>query len=187
MMESLDVTNLLNAWNNGDNDALEKLIPLIYQEFRRMAVYRLRNERQHHTLQPTALVNEAYLRIVTIKDINWKSRAHFFSVAAKLMRNILVDHARKINAEKRGGDHERVDLSNIDDILPDNQIDLIVLDEALTRLEKLDQQQSRIVELKYFAGLSIEEIAEVLNLLPRSVKYEWQLARAWLHKQLSEP
>ena len=185
MTKPEEVTELLIDWSNGDRNALDKLLPIVYKELRRLAAGRLRNERTIHTLQPTALVHEAYLRLVDCGNIHWRNRAHFFGVAAQLMRNILVDHARTHSAEKRGGDRERVSLEDLPEISKGEEVDLMALDEALTRLEAIDAQQSRIIELRYFGGLTIEESAEVLNISPATVKREWSLARAWLHREMS--
>ncbi|MEW6729923.1 MAG: sigma-70 family RNA polymerase sigma factor [Acidobacteriota bacterium] len=185
MTTPTEVTKLLLDWNRGDQAALDKLMPIVYQELRRLAMLRLRQERPDHTLQATALVNELYLQLTDWKNIDWKNRAHFFGVAAQLMRNILVDHARNRLAAKRGGDRKRLLIENLDALSPRQDIDLIALDDALTRLAAIDSQQSRIIELRYFGGLTIEETAVILNLSPATVKREWNLARTWLLRELS--
>ena len=179
------VTQLLKAWNEGDESALEKLMPLVLDELRRLAGNYLRRERANHTLQPTALVNEAFLRLVDQKA-RWQNRAQFFGVAAQLMRRILVDHARTHQAQKRGGsDQQRLSLTNLDRAAEKPEIDLLALHEALNELAELDPQQSRIVELKFFGGLSIEETAEVLGIGHATVERDWKMARAWLRSKLS--
>lgn len=181
------VTQLLKDWNEGDQAALDKLMPLVYAELRRLAKNYLRRERANHTLQPTALVNEAYMRLVDQRNARWQNRAQFFGVAAQLMRRILVDHARLHQAQKRGGSEQvRLSLTNVerlDDRKPD--IDLLALHEALNELAQVDEQQSRIVELKFFGGLSIEETAEVLGIGHATVERDWKMARAWLRSKLS--
>ena len=159
------VTQLLIDWSKGDQAALERLMPLVYNELRRLAGNYLRRERQGHTLQPTALVNEAYLRLVDQRNAKWQNRAQFFGISAQLMRRILVDHARQRQAAKRGGsDQQRLSITSAEKVLKDSGIDLLALNEALDELAKMDSQQSRIVELKFFGGLSIEETAEVLGV-----------------------
>jgi RNA polymerase sigma-70 factor, ECF subfamily len=181
------VTQLLQDWNGGDQAALDKLMPLVYAELRRLANNYLRRERANHTLQPTALVNEAYLRLVDQKKARWQNRAQFFGVAAQLMRRILVDHARLHQAQKRGGsDQQRLSLTNVAERAADSpEIDLLALNEALDELAELDPQQGRIVELKFFGGLSIEETAEVLGVGHATVERDWKMARAWLRSKLS--
>jgi RNA polymerase sigma factor (TIGR02999 family) len=179
------VTQLLKAWNEGDQSALEKLMPLVLDELRRLAGNYLRRERANHTLQPTALVNEAYLRLVDQKA-RWQNRAQFFGVAAQLMRRILVDHARVRQAQKRGGsDQQRLSLADVEGASDKPDVDLLALHEALNELAELDPQQARIVELKFFGGLSIEETAEVLNVGHATVERDWKMARAWLRSKLS--
>ena len=180
-----EITRLLIAWNQGDQRARDELTPLIYDELRRLARGLLRHERPGHTLQPTALVHEAFLRLIDQSQVNWQNRAHFFGAAARLMRQILINHAEARRAAKRGGEAERVSLNDVDHSTPRQEIDLIALDEALQRLERLDPQQGRIVELRYFSGLTIEEIAEVIGVSPATVKRDWNLARAWLRRELS--
>lgn len=179
------VTNLLRAWNDGDEEALQQLIPLVEAELHRLAQIRLRGERVGHTLQTTILVNEAYLRLIDWKDIKWQNRAQFFGIAAGLMRRVLVDHARRRNFQKRGGDAIHVSLSQADGVSADLDAEVVALHDALDDLEKIDPRRSRIVELKFFAGLTVEEIAEVMSLSPRAIAREWELARVWLFRQLS--
>jgi RNA polymerase sigma factor (TIGR02999 family) len=180
-----EITQLLIAWNQGDQSARDELMPLIYQELRRLARGYLRRERPNHTLQPTALVHEAFLRLVDQDRVNWQNRAHFFGIAARLMRQILINHAEARMAAKRGGSAERVSLSQVDKVAEGQEVDLIALDEALRNLENIDPLQSRIVELRYFSGLTIEEIAEVMNISTATVKREWSTARAWLRRELN--
>jgi RNA polymerase sigma factor (TIGR02999 family) len=179
------ITQLLIRWNNGDEAALEKLMPLVYSELRRLASNYLRRERQGHTLQPTALVNEAYLRLVDQTHSRWQNRAQFYGIAANLMRRILVDHARQRNAEKRGGSKlQRVSVANIEGLSTKPNFDVLALHEALEELAQLDPQQGRIVELKFFGGLSIEEVAEVMQIGHATVERDWKMARAWLRRKL---
>jgi len=178
-----DITQILLKWSDGDNAALEELMPLVHDELRRLAVRYLRHERANHTLQPTALVNEAYMRLVDQRKVEWKNRAQFFGLAAILMRNILVDYARKHSTSKRGGDFLRVSLA-ANQAVVNPQIDFLALHEALARLATFDLQKSRIVELRFFGGLSIEEAAEVLKIGHATVERDWKLARAWLRREL---
>jgi RNA polymerase sigma factor (TIGR02999 family) len=178
------ITQLLICWNNGDQAALEKLMPLVYEELRRLAGNYIRRERQGHTLQPTALVNEAYLRLVD-QNANWQNRAQFYGIAAQLMRRILVDHARLKHAEKRGGSvQQRLSITSAERLSAKPDFDVLALHEALEGLATIDPQQARIVELKFFGGLSIEEIAEVLGVGHATVERDWKMARAWLRRQL---
>jgi RNA polymerase sigma-70 factor (ECF subfamily) len=178
------ITQLLLKWSEGDSSAREKLMPLVYDELRRLAWAYLRRERGNHTLQPTALVNEAYLRLVDQQNVEWQNRAQFFGLAARLMRNILVDHARSHQAVKRGGQHYSVSLSRADQVSEQPEIDLVALHEALERLATNDQQKGDIVELRFFGGLTIEETAEVLEISHATVERDWKLARAWLRREL---
>ena len=184
------VTQLLIDWSNGDEKALAKLMPLVYSELRRLASNYLRRERQNHTLQPTALVNEAYLKLIDQKSARWQNRAQFYGVAAQLMRRILVDHARQHQAAKRGGsEQERLSITSAGKIgakqlASEPAIDLLALHEALEELAIIDPQQSRIVELKFFGGLSIEETAEGLGIGHATVERDWKMARAWLRRKL---
>jgi RNA polymerase sigma factor (TIGR02999 family) len=186
-MESPEgVTQLLVDWSNGDPSALDKLMPVVYDELRRLASNYLRRERAGHTLQPTALVNEAYLKLVDQRKARWQNRAQFFGVAAQLMRRILVDHARIRQAQKRGGsDQQQLSLSQADQVAEKPDIDLLALHEALNDLALIDEQQARIVELRFFGGLTIEETAEVLAISHATVERDWTLARAWLRRELS--
>jgi RNA polymerase sigma factor (TIGR02999 family) len=181
-----EVTELLVDWRNGDQEALNNLIPLVYDELHRLARRYLRRERPNHTLQTTALVHEAYLRLVDENDGNWRNRAQFFAVASQLMRHILVDYARGHNAGKRGGNYKKVSFYEEMLVSGDKGPDLMALDEALNSLATIDLEQSRVVELRVFGGLTVEETAEVLGVSPRTVKREWSMARAWLHRQINE-
>ena len=176
------VTALLRAWSRGDVAARDELLPLIYDELRRRASAHLRHERRGHTLQPTALVHEAYLRLVD-QNVAWKNRMHFFSLASEMMRRILVDHARARKADKRAGG-TRIELDEAVSILEERDIDLVLLDRALAELTDLDPRQGRIVELRFFGGLTLEETAEVLGISTATVKREWNLARVWLYGRL---
>lgn len=178
------VTELLVNWSNGDQDALNKLLPLVYDELRKLASRYLRRERPDHTLQTTALVHEAYLKLVDQRGANWQNRVQFFAVAAQLMRRILVDYARSHRASKRGGDYYKLTLD--EELVPSEEkdADLLALDEALDRLAAIDPQQSRVVELRVFAGLTLEETAQSLNISSRTVRREWSMAKAWLHQQI---
>jgi RNA polymerase sigma factor (TIGR02999 family) len=180
-----EVTQLLQAWSNGDQEALDKLAPLVYDELHRLARRYMSHERPGHTLQTTALVNEAYVRIVDWKNVRWQNRAHFFGVAAQMMRRILVDFARSRMYEKRGGKAWRVSLSEAATVSAERGADLIALDDALQSLAKLDPRKSRIVELRFFGGLSVEETAEVLKISTRTVMRDWGMAQAWLYRELS--
>jgi RNA polymerase sigma factor (TIGR02999 family) len=186
MPASQNVTEILRDWRNGDQEALGKLIPMVYDELRRQAAGYLRRERSGHTLQPTALIHEAYLRLINQQNIDWQNRAHFYAIAARLMRQILVDHARKRQATKRGGSDLKIPLEEAMVISSGRDVDLVALDEALTRLAALDPQQSRIVELRYFSGLSVEETAEALGVSSRTVRRDWNVAKAWLRQQIGE-
>jgi RNA polymerase sigma-70 factor (ECF subfamily) len=179
------ITQLLVRWNGGDKTALDQLMPLVQSELRRLAGAYLRRERPGHTLQPTALVNEAYLRLVDQKKANWQNRAQFYGIAAQLMRRILVDHARQHNAAKRGGsDQQRLSITSAHDVSDKPNLDLLALHEALEELAAIDPQQGRIVELKFFGGLSIEETAEVMHLGHATIERDWKMARAWLRLKL---
>ena len=182
--ENKDVTGLLAAWKGGEQGALDQLVPLVYDELRRLARRYLRRERPDHTLQTTALVHEAYLRLVGSKPSDWENRVHFFAAAAQVMRHILVDHARSRQAAKRAGGYARVTLDEGAVAGGDQGVDLLAVDEALTALAALDPQQARVVELRVFGGLSVEEAAEAMGVSPRTVKREWSMAKAWLHRQI---
>lgn len=180
-----DVTALLLRWSGGDREAFDRMLPIVYEECRRMAARQLRGERPEHTLNPTALVHETYLRLVDQRRTTWRNRAQFFGVAAHLMRRILVDHARARNAQKRNAARTLVELDAALGVPDDPRVsDVLAIDEALTRLAALDPDQERIVELRFFAGLTVEETAHVLGRSPRTVKREWQLAKAWLFREL---
>jgi RNA polymerase sigma factor (TIGR02999 family) len=172
-------------WRSGDREALEALMPLVYDELRRLANHYLRQERSDHTLQSTALVHEAYLRLARGKAPNWQNRAHFFGIAARLMRQILVEHARSHGAAKRGANAPRLELDESFAFAPQTDVDIVALDKALEDLGQLDEQQSRIVELRFFAGLTIEDTSEVLGISPATVKRDWVTARAWLFRALT--
>ena len=182
-----EVTQILHEWSDGDSNAPARLMPFVYDELRRQARNYLARERGSHTLQPTALVHEAYLRLVGQKPIEWQNRAHFFGVSARLMREILIEYARGKGREKRGGKFAtRVAFDEAVSFRSDgNELDVIALDQALTRLENLDKEQGRIVELRFFGGLTIEETAEVLDVSPATVKREWTTAKFWLLRELS--
>ncbi len=184
--DSDNVTRLLLEWGDGNQQALEALVPLIYKELRNLAHNFLYRERPGHTLQTTALVHEAYLKLIDQNDARWQNRAHFFAIAAQAMRRILIDSARKHAAAKRGGPQEELSLDEVADIALEPDGNLLKLDEALNQLAKIDPRQSRIVELRYFGGLTIEETAEVISVSPATVKREWMMARAWLHQEISE-
>lgn len=189
-MQRHDVTQILSDMHGGDRESLEKLLPMIYDELHALAQAQLRQERPGHTLQATALVNEAYLKLIELKHIKWEGRAHFFGAAARIIRRILVDHARGRDRLKRGGDRKRIplDASAIQDAGPagSGSVDLIALHEALEKLEALDPRQSKIVELRFFGGLSMKEVADVLGVSLRTVEGDWTMARAWLMEQLAD-
>jgi RNA polymerase sigma factor (TIGR02999 family) len=181
-----DVTILLLKWSEGDREALDRLVPFIYDELHRIAESQFRRERPGNTLQPTALVNELYLRLVKQTGVSWQNRSHFFGIAARIMRQILVDRARERNAAKRGSGDYKLDLTEVSDVPANTQsLDLLALDRALDELSSFDAKQGRIVEMKFFGGLSIEETAETLEVSPATVKREWALAKAWLFRELS--
>lgn len=180
-----DITRLLGELRRGSPDAEAKLLPLVYEHLHRLAAHYMRQERPDHTLQTTALLNEAYLRLVSQEKTDWQDRAHFFGIASRLMREILVDHARGRQAGKRGGLVEKLPIDEVRDFPPSKSRELVELDDALRSLEELDPRQARIVELRFFGGLTVEETAEVLGISPRTVKREWTVARAWLHGELS--
>jgi RNA polymerase sigma factor (TIGR02999 family) len=175
---------LLEQWGGGDQQALERLTPLVYAELHRLASRHLRRERPDHTLQSTALVNEAYLKLVGQHSIRWQNRAHFFGIAAQLIRRILVDYARTRLAEKRGSSAPKLSLEDVLESPASRDLDLVALDDALEDLAKIDARQSRVVELRFFAGLSVEETAEVMQMSPATVKREWTVAKAWLFRQI---
>ena len=180
-----DITQLLRDWGRGEKSALDRLMPVVYNELRRIARNFMRRQNPGHTLQTTALVNEAFLNLVDSSRVNWQSRTHFFAIAAQLMRRVLVDAARRRNSRKRGGDHLRVTFDDGVDIGSESNTDLVALDEALTRLFELNPRHGRIVELKYFGGLTEEQISHMLDISERTVRRDWTLAKAWLFRELS--
>ncbi|MGA9527323.1 MAG: sigma-70 family RNA polymerase sigma factor [Terriglobales bacterium] len=186
MTESQDVTLLLSALTRGDDDAAGKLIPVVYSELRRLAGSYMRRERGDHTLQATALVHEAYLKLVEQRSVNWQSRAHFFGVAAQLMRRILIDYARGHTREKRGGEQKKLSLDEAFIFAEQQADELLAVDDSLNQLAKIDPRQARVVELRFFGGLSVEESAEVLGISPKTVKRDWSIAKAWLYADLKE-
>ena len=183
---SEDVTALLLALRQGSREAEGRLLDVVYQQLHGIAERYMRQEREDHTLQTTALVNEAYLRLVDQKGKSWQNRAHFFAVAAQVMRRILVDYARKHRAQKRGGEQQKLELEGDVAITPERSDELLLLDQALERLKGWDARQSRIVELRFFGGLTNEETAEVLGVAPRTVKRDWQVAKSWLYGEISK-
>jgi RNA polymerase sigma factor (TIGR02999 family) len=180
-----EVTQLLLAWSDGDNSALEKLIPLVYDELRRLARRYMVRERSGHTLQTTALVNEAYLRMVDLKEVQWQNRAHFFAVSAQLMRHILVDFARSRGYKKRGGGTVQIPIDDALDVSTHEPSDLIALDDALNSLAEIDARKSKVVEMRFFGGLSVEETAHVLKVSPETVMRDWKMAKVWLLREIS--
>ena len=180
-----EVTRLLRAWSDGDTGALDQLTPIVYDELRRLAARYMGRERPSHTLQTSALINEAYLRLVDAQAVRWQNRSHFFGVSAQVMRRILVDFARARRNLKRGGGAPPLSLDEAMVSVPERSADLLALDEALERLAALNPRQSRVVELRYFGGLTEEEVAEALSISPRTVRNDWGLARAWLYRELS--
>jgi RNA polymerase sigma factor (TIGR02999 family) len=185
-MSTQGVTELIIELSNGRRDAVDKLLPLIYDELKRVAANYLRRERPDHTLQPTALVNEAYMKMIDITQVSWQNKAHFIGVAANQMRRILVDHARHHNAQKRGGEFHILTLNEEIDQAGEQSADLIALDDALTELAKMDPIKAKIVELRYFGGLTMEEAAEVLGVSVITVKRHWKMTKAWLYGELSK-
>ena len=189
--ESEDITRLLKAWGRGDAAALDRLTPLVYERLRRMARSYMRNERPGHTLQATALVNEAFVRLVDVRDLDWTDRAHFFAVCARVMRRILVDAARSRKAVKRGGHADRaehstaINLDQLPDPASEVSAEVCALDEALQVLAQIDPRRAQVIELRFFGGLTVEETAQVLQTSPQTVMREWRLARAWLARELS--
>ena len=179
-----DITGLLSAYKNGNRAALDELFPLIYDELKRVAAHKLKNERADHTLQPTALVHEAYLRMIEQNSVDWTNRVQFFGLAAEMMRRILTNHAIARNSDKRGGKNLKIELDEAVLFATGREIDLIALDEALNELEKIDSKQAKIVELKFYTGLKVEEIAELMDISDSTVKREWRMAKAWLFDKL---
>ncbi|MEZ5425324.1 MAG: sigma-70 family RNA polymerase sigma factor [Pyrinomonadaceae bacterium] len=184
MSNPQEITGLLIAWNQGDKSAMEKLMPLVEIELRRIAARFMRRENQNHTLQTTALVNEAYLKLIEQKKTDWQNRAHFFALAAKLMRRVLLDHAKAQSRAKRGGGAIHLDISEVSVITPQPGEDLIALDEALNKLAEFDELKSRIIEMRHFGGLTVDEVAGVLEISPITVMRHWRLAKAWLRREL---
>ena len=181
-----DITGLLSEYKEGNRAALDELFPLIYDELKRVAANKLKNERSDHTLQPTALVHEAYLKLIQQESVDWQSRVQFFGLAAEMMRRILTNHATSRNTDKRGGQNLKIELDEALIFATGREIDLIGLDEALTELEKVDADQARIVELKFYTGLKVEEIAGLLGISDSTVKREWRMAKAWLYDRLKK-
>lgn len=186
MSSSQHITALLVRWREGDRVALDEMMPLVYKELRRLAHYYMRRQRQDHTLQTSALINEAYLRLIDHKNMRWQNRAHFFAVAAQAMRRILVDHARALGYDKRGGGAQKVELDEEAVVVKAKSVELIALDDALTDLAAVDARKGRIVELRYFGGLSVEETAEALGVSSATVMREWRAAKLWLRRALSK-
>jgi len=185
MAVSHGVTRLLQAWNRGEHNALERLVPLVYRELHRLAHRYMRGERHGHTLQSTALVHEAYERLVDLRCVNWQDRAHFYAVSAQMMRRILVDYARSRRYQKRGGDAPHVALNEAVAVFPERRHDIVALDDALSALGRTDPRKAQVVELRFFGGLSVRETAEVLHVSADSVLRDWRLAKAWLLRELS--
>jgi RNA polymerase sigma factor (TIGR02999 family) len=186
MNQSHIITQMLHEWSNGNQKALDDLMPLVYEELHRQAANYLRQENPNHTLQATALIHETYLKLIDQRQAHFNSRTHFFAIAANLMRRILVDHARGKHRDKRGGNAENLPLDEALNVAEkESNVDLIALDSALNRLEELDERQARIVELRFFSGLSLEETAEALKLSRTTVAQEWALAKAWLYRELT--
>ena len=180
-----EITQMLREWSDGKQDALDKLMPLVYDELHRQAARYLRKERQGHTLQTTALIHEAYLKLIDQRNVNWESRTHFFAIAAQAMRRILVDYAKAAHRKKRGGDDIKVPLEEAMLVATKEKgVDLIALDEALNKLARRDEQQARVVELKFFSGLSLEETAEALHVSRATVAGDWSMAKIWLYREL---
>lgn len=185
-MTEKPITQLLQELRNGERQTLDEILPLVYDELRRLAKSYLSRERDNHTLQPTALVHEAYIRLIGQKEIEWQNRAHFFGVSARLMREILIEYARGRNRQKRGGENKtQIALDENISFINQNELDVIAVDDALSKLEELDERQARIVEMKFFGGLTVEEIGEVLSISPATVKREWSTAKLLLYKMLN--
>jgi RNA polymerase sigma factor (TIGR02999 family) len=180
-----EVTQLLLAWNDGDESALEKLVPFVYNELRRLARRRMRLERPDHTLQTTALINEAYLRLVDVRNVHWQNRVHFFALCARLMRRILVDYARTRHYAKRGGGAQPISLDQSLPVAAGRSPDLVAVDEALHALAEVDARKAQVVELRFFGGLTVEEAAAVLKVSPETVRRDWKIAKVWLLRELS--
>jgi RNA polymerase sigma-70 factor, ECF subfamily len=180
-----EITQLLSEWSHGNQAALDKLYPMVYDELRRIARHYMSRERKGHTLQTTALINEAYLRLVAQRNVHWENRAHFFGISAQIMRRILIDHARRYEYSKRGGGRQRVSLDEAAFVAKERAAELIELDEALNRLAEIDPRRAQVVELRFFGGLENEEIALFLKISANTVTRDWNLARAWLYRELS--
>jgi RNA polymerase sigma-70 factor, ECF subfamily len=183
--QTSETTQLLRAWADGDRGALERLTPRVYRTLRRIAGYQMQHERAGHSMQATALVHEAYLELIDVTNVNWQHRAHFFAVSAQIMRHILIDRARRRVAAKRGGTAERVNLDELPDLSGNRATELIALEDALNALAENDPRKARVVELRFFGGLSVEETAEVLAVSPETVMRDWKFARSWLQAELS--
>jgi RNA polymerase sigma-70 factor, ECF subfamily len=184
--DTRQITQMLKQWSEGNQNVLDTLMPLVYEELRRQASRYLRRERPDHTLQTTALIHEAYLKLIDQRRVDWQNRSHFFAIASQAMRRILVDHARERHREKRGGAAENLPIEEAAYVASDEKgVDLVALDEALTRLAEFDERQARVVELRYFSGLSIDETADVLGVSNVTVRRDWNMAKAWLHQQIS--
>ena len=184
---SRNITRMLKDWSGGNREALDELLPFVYNELHRQASRYLRRERNDHTLQTTALINEAYMKLIDQSEVEWQNRAHFFAIAAQTMRRILVDYARTRKREKRGGDDVKLQLDDAMNVsTKEKSIDLVALDEALNRLAEFDERQAKVVELRYFSGMTEEETAEVLGISPATVRRDWNMAKAWLYGQLSK-
>lgn len=184
-LSPIDVTRLLHEWRHGDKAAFDRLMPLVYDEMRRIAHRYMQKEHDGHTLQTTALINEAYVRLVGQQEIEWQNRAHFFAVTAQVMRRVLIDHARRLHYAKRGGGAQHVGLDDADAMTTKRADELVELDEALYELANLDPRKGRVVELRYFGGLSLEETADVLEVSPMTVRRDWRAAKAWLFRRLN--
>jgi len=187
--QKAEITEMLQEWSGGKQEALDALLPFVYDELHRQAAGFLRRERVGHTLQTTALIHETYLKLIDQREVNWQNRAHFFGIAAQMMRRILVDYAKARHREKRGGENENLPLDDVAATLAvygEKAVDLDALDEALNRLAAMDERQAKIVELRYFGGLSIEETAEALRLSPATVKTDWKSAKAWLYQEITK-
>jgi RNA polymerase sigma-70 factor, ECF subfamily len=185
-MSDHDITLLLSSLSRGDAQAASELIPMVYDELRRLAASYMRRERPDHTLQATALVHEAYVKLLEQRSVDWQSRAHFFGIAAQLMRRILIDHARSHLRQKRGGENQKVSLDGALVFSEQQSAEMLAVDESLQRLEKVDPRQARVVELRFFGGLNVEEIAEILKVSDKTVKRDWSVARAWLYADMKK-
>jgi RNA polymerase sigma factor (TIGR02999 family) len=185
MVGGQEITRLLRKWSDGDQQAVDELMPLVYDELHRQAHLRLRRERPGHSFQTTDLIHEAYIKLVNQPGVQWDDRTQFFAFAARVMRNILVDHARSKHRDKRGGDALRISLTDVNSATPEQDLDLVALDQALDRLAKIDERQVRIVELRYFGGMSLEATAGALKISRATAARDWNVARIWLHRELT--